>query len=46
MSESNATVSGPQATSVAAARASWMRRGWVTRRHIDLQRVHSSLCSG
>jgi hypothetical protein len=22
----------------------WLRRGWVTRRHIDLQRVHSALC--
>ncbi len=42
----NSTAQGAQAASVAAACASWMRRGWVTRRHIDLQRVHSSLCSG
>ena len=40
------TVQRAQASAVAAARASWNRRGWVTRRHIDLQRVHSSLCSG
>jgi len=22
----------------------WLNRGWVTRRHIDLQRIESSLC--
>jgi hypothetical protein len=33
-----------QPDGVAHAGRRWLDREWVTRRHIDLQRVHSALC--